>query len=401
MLCPMTTNATQTAASAPGAALGDGTRLGAAHLTVTNLDRSIAFYQDAIGMRVHRRDDTTAALGAGEEDVLVLVEEPRARPAGRHAGLYHVALLYPSRLELARAGRRLALTRTPIEGASDHGTHEAIYLPDPDGNGLELAADRPREQWPDPRDTNTFAGGPQPLDIHGLLGLVTEAEPVRHAEPGLRVGHIHLHVADLDEGIGFYRDVLGFELMTTFARAVFVAAGGYHHHIGFNLWRGAGVPPAPADAVGLRHWTLLLESDAEMAALRERARAGGIEVLEREDGVLLRDPSGIAVVAAVAPTAPAGELRSRAEVETAKPSPYLLQLAKHFRHKLDVEFDDRSATIPFAFGRCELRAQDGRLVLEASAPSAAELARVQDVIGSHLERFGRNDELSVAWVAEG
>src|SRR5687768_4981514 len=125
-------------------------RLGAAHLTVSDLDRSVGFYQDALGLRQHRREGAVAALGTGGEDLLVLHEEPGARPAGRHAGLYHFALLFPSREELARAVQRLADTRTPISGASDHGVSEAIYLPDPDGNGIELYADRPRDAWPPP-----------------------------------------------------------------------------------------------------------------------------------------------------------------------------------------------------------------------------------------------------------
>jgi catechol 2,3-dioxygenase len=128
-------------------------RLGDVHLTVTDLDRLVAFYEDAIGLRVHRRDDWVAALGAGGEDLLVLYEEPGARRADRRAGLYHYALLFPSREELAHAALRLAARRTPIQGASDHGTHEAIYLADPDGNGIELAADRPRERWPVPLPT--------------------------------------------------------------------------------------------------------------------------------------------------------------------------------------------------------------------------------------------------------
>ena len=128
-------------------ALPAALRLGPVHLAVADLDRSIAFYEQSIGLRLHRRDDGVAALGAGAEDLVVLEHEPGARRAGRHAGLYHVALLHPSRLELARAAGRLVATRTPISGASDHGISEAIYLPDPDGNGIELAADRPRERW--------------------------------------------------------------------------------------------------------------------------------------------------------------------------------------------------------------------------------------------------------------
>src|SRR5215210_4517436 len=139
-----------TATQSASAVLPATLRLGAAHLTVSDLDRSVGFYQDALGLRRHRREDGVAALGTGAEDLLVLHEEPGARPAGRHAGLYHFALLFPSREELARAVQRLAATRTPISGASDHGVSEAIYLPDPDGNGIELYGDRPRDEWPAP-----------------------------------------------------------------------------------------------------------------------------------------------------------------------------------------------------------------------------------------------------------
>jgi catechol 2,3-dioxygenase len=269
-------------------------RLGPAHLTVTDLDRSIGFYQDAIGLREHRRDGAVAGLGAGGEDLLVLTEEPQARPAGRHAGLYHVALLHPSREELARAAQRLAVSGTPISGASDHGISEAIYLPDPDGNGLELAADRGRERWGDLSDPTTI--GPRPLDLPGLLATVADKPLRRHADPGLVVGHVHLHVGDVEQGLGFYRDVLGFEPMTLFPSAAFVAAGGYHHHVAFNTWRGEGVPGVPEGVVGLRHWTVVVD-DAALDALRSRvAAAAGLAAEEREDGLLLRDPWGNAVL---------------------------------------------------------------------------------------------------------
>jgi catechol 2,3-dioxygenase len=270
-------------------------RLGAVHLIVSDLDRSVAFYEDAIGLKLHHREVAVAAMGVGEEDLLVLYDEPEARRSGRHAGLYHYALLFPSRQELARAALRLAERKTPIQGASDHGTHEAIYLSDPDGNGIELAADRPRERWPEPLN---YAGGPHPLDFDGLLATVAGEELRREAGSGLTVGHVHLHVGDLERGLAFYRDVLGFDLMTFMpGAAAFVSAGGYHHHLGFNVWRGEGVPPAPAGRVGLRHWTVLLDDSEEVEAVRERVRAAGVEVEEGEgDGFLVRDPWGIAVV---------------------------------------------------------------------------------------------------------
>jgi catechol 2,3-dioxygenase len=272
----------------PTAALPATLRLGAVHLTVTDLDRSVAFYQDALGLRLHRREDPVAALGAGDEDLVVLHEDRAARPAGRHAGLYHYALLYPSREELARAALRLAATRTPIQGASDHGTHEAIYLPDPDGNGIELAADRGREHWQS-FDVEFARGGPQPLDFPSLLAGVAGEEPGRHVAPGLVMGHVHLHVGDVDGALAFYIGTLGFALKGRMETAAFVAAGDYHHHLGLNTWRGAGVPGAPADAVGLRHWTIVVD---DLAPPRARLP----DAQPRDGGLLVRDPWGTAVL---------------------------------------------------------------------------------------------------------
>src|SRR4051794_19642867 len=281
--------------TAPSERLADATLLREVHLTVTDLDRSLAFYEGAIGLQVHRRDRAVAALGAGGEDVVVLHEDRAARPAGRHGGLYHVALLYRTREELARAAIRLAVAGVPVQGASNHGTHEAIYLPDPDGNGLELAADFAREQWPDISGPEGYGGGPAPLDLDDLLATIAGEDLVRHAAPGMTVGHVHLHVGDLDAATRFYRDGLGFSVMTDLGSAVFVSAGGYHHHVGFNVWRGRGVPPAPADAVGLRHWTLVVADRDELAAVAARLRAIGARAQERADGVVAHDPSGTAV----------------------------------------------------------------------------------------------------------
>jgi catechol 2,3-dioxygenase len=238
--------------------------LGAAHLIVSHLDRSVAFYQDAIGLQVHRRDDHEAVLGAGADDVLVLVEQPGARPAARHAGLYHVALLFPSRRELARAVHRLAVTRTPIEGASDHGVSEAIYLPDPDGNGIELYADRPRAEWPTPEPGEKIAMFTAPLDLHALLDTLGDEPLIARAAPGLTVGHMHLHVSDLDAAVDFYTRELGLDVMTTMGGvAAFLSWDGYHHHLGLNTWRGVGIPDKPADAVGLDHFTVLGDDGVE------------------------------------------------------------------------------------------------------------------------------------------
>jgi catechol 2,3-dioxygenase len=289
-------NIASTPAATTGARLADGTRVGAVELTVTDLDRSIGWYEASLGLRQHRRDGDVAALGGGGEDLVVLHEDRSARPAGRHAGLYHYALLYPTREELGRAGLRLAATRTPIQGASDHGTHEAIYLPDPDGIGIELAWDRARELWPDISGPGGYGAGPAPLDIEGLLGTVAGEGVTAQADPGLRMGHVHLHVGDLPVATRFYRDGLGFQVMTDLGSAVFVSAGGYHHHVGFNVWQGQGAPPAPADAVGLRHWTLLADGAGEVEAIRRRLSDIGAAVQERADGLLAADPSGVAVL---------------------------------------------------------------------------------------------------------
>jgi catechol 2,3-dioxygenase len=283
----MTTTA-RTSTSAP--VLADTTRLGATHLTVTDLARSVAFYEEVVGLRARDVRDGTAELG----DVLVLHEERGARRAARHAGLYHVALLFPSRAELARAAVRIAVTQTPIQGASDHGTHEAIYLPDPDGNGLELAWDRDRSVWPSYEEQ--LAGGVQPLDVEGLLGVVAGEEPSTRAGDGVVTGHVHLHVGDVDAARRFYRDGLGFDVMADLGTAVFVSAGGYHHHVAFNLWRGQGVPPQPDGVVGLGHWTLVLPDEPHLTAVAQRLQAIGAPVAEHPDGLLARDPSGIAVV---------------------------------------------------------------------------------------------------------
>jgi catechol 2,3-dioxygenase len=290
----MTTTHTSTG-SAAAPSLPATLRLGIVHLTVSDLDRSVAFYADGLGLQVARRDEAEAALGAGGEALLVLHGEPGASRAGRHAGLYHVALLHSSREELARTALRLAANRTMIDGASDHGISEALYLSDPDGNGVELYADRPREAWPDLSDTSWLSNGPAPLDLHGLLGLVAGEEPRAAIDPALVVGHLHLHVGDVARGLAFYRDVLGFELMTDVGSAAFTAAGGYHHHVAFNVWRGRGVPAAPSGTVGLRHWTVVLPSAAEVEAVRTRVTAAGLPVDPHEGGFLTRDPWDIAV----------------------------------------------------------------------------------------------------------
>jgi catechol 2,3-dioxygenase len=280
-----------------GTSLADTVRLGAVELRVTELERSIDFYTRIVGMQVAAREGRTATLHAGGEAIVTLREQPGARQPHREAGLYHFALLFPSREELARVGRRVAETRTRIDGASDHRTHEAIYLPDPDGIGVELAADRPREYWPRLDDGQFYSHGPQPLDVRALFATVEHEPACALADPALRVGHIHLHVGDLDASTRFYRDGLGFAVMAQMPHAVFVSVADYHHHVAYNLWRGESVPAYAPDTVGLINWTLETADAAERDAVRARLEASGESVETREDGALLaRDPAAIAVL---------------------------------------------------------------------------------------------------------
>jgi catechol 2,3-dioxygenase len=269
--------------------LADALRLGAAHLKVSSLDRSIPFYTDVLGLQLRARDAEIASLGVGgAEDLIVLHESPGAHSVSHHSGLYHVALLFPSRLELARVAQRIAETNTPIQGASDHGISEAIYLPDPDGNGIELAADQPRENWPDLSDITAIA--PNPLDMGGLFNLVSGREAEPHADPLTVVGHVHLHVGSIDDGLAFYRELVGFDLVTYMDVAAFVSAGGYHHHLAFNTWQGVGAPAPPADAAGLLYWTVVLPSDDDVTAVRARLTGGGYDTTDVENGFEVRDP---------------------------------------------------------------------------------------------------------------
>ena len=264
---------------------------GTVHLTISDLARSLDFYQSALGLRVHRQDAGTAALGAGGDDLLELVELPGARPARGSTGLYHFAILLPSRLDLARALHRLAETRTPVQGFADHLVSEAIYVPDPDGNGIELYRDRPRDEWI--WDGAAVRMATDSLDVDGLLAeLQGDEAPYNGMPPGTVMGHVHLHVSDLAAAQQFYCDVLGFDLITRYGgAALFVSAGGYHHHIGLNTWAGVGAPPPPPDAVGLRYFDIVLPDAPALNDVLARVEEAGLATEPHEGGVLLHDPS--------------------------------------------------------------------------------------------------------------
>ncbi|MFO7167074.1 MAG: VOC family protein [Chloroflexota bacterium] len=285
---------------APVEPIHPDTRIGAVRLAVANLDRSLAFYQEALGLRLHRREGPFAALGAGGPDLLTLEEQPGARPARGVTGLYHFAVLVPSRRDLARALVRLAQLRVPLQGASDHAVSEALYLADPDGNGIEIYRDRPRAEWP--RAGQELRMTVDPLDLDGLLAELdaatdTWAPGAYSVDPATTIGHMHLHVADLRAARDFYVGVLGFELMQSFGNsAEFVSAGGYHHHLGYNIWAGRGAPPPAPDMAGLRFFEVRLPNQAALEAVLERVRQAGLPLEERAEGALVRDPSQNAVV---------------------------------------------------------------------------------------------------------
>lgn len=271
--------------------IDERTLVGPVRLTVAELGRALSFYEGVLGMQGARLPDGDYALSAGGATLLLLDERRGARPKPqRSTGLYHVAILMPTRRELARVIARLAETGYPVTGASDHLVSEALYLDDPDGNGLEIYADRPRSAWP--RAGHEVRMSVDPLDIDGLLRELGVHEPWTGLAAGTTVGHVHLHVNDLRAAEGFYVGVLGFEVMQRFgSSALFVAAGGYHHHLGLNVWAGVGAPPPPADAVGLRHYAVRLPDAAALAAVVARVRAAGLPLEETAAGLLVRDPA--------------------------------------------------------------------------------------------------------------
>jgi catechol 2,3-dioxygenase len=264
--------------------------IGAVHLTIGDLSRSIRFYEAHLGFTLHRRDDRTARLGAGGPDLLVLTQCEQAPRVRGTTGLYHFAILVPSRGDLARALRRLVETDTVMQGAADHGVSEALYLADVDGNGIEIYRDRPRAEWP--IVGGRLQMGADPLDFDDLLTTSGGAESGAGLARGTVIGHVHLHVSRLDEAQRFYVDVLGFELMQRYGpSALFVSAGGYHHHVGLNTWAGVGAPPPPPGAIGLKHFEFVLPDEAAVAAVGKRLAVAGIDTKTVGGAILVRDPA--------------------------------------------------------------------------------------------------------------
>lgn len=232
--------------------------IGQVSLTVRDLDRSLLFYRDVLGFTEARREERVSWLAPGGGRTLIeLHEQADAIPKPRRsAGLFHFAILVPSRAALGRSLRRLSEKRWPMSGAADHLVSEALYLNDPDGLGIEIYRDRPREAWRT-SDSGELAMATDPLDLQGVHDEPGAELPWTGLESGTVMGHVHLHVPHLDTAEAFYCGRVGFEpIVRRYPGALFVAAGRYHHHLGMNTWVGVGAPPPPANAVGLRSFTI-------------------------------------------------------------------------------------------------------------------------------------------------
>lgn len=265
--------------------------LGAVSLSVADLDRSLDYYQQVIGLELQENADGRACLGAGDRTLLRLRHQPGARLIRRAAGLYHFALRVPTRRDLACVIHHFADTKVSIDGAADHLVSEALYLSDPDGHGIEIYRDRPRDRWYD-ADGN-FQMGTIQLDFHGIITELEGEDPVWEGlPPAAGMGHIHLQVANIAAANSFYVDILGMDVMAGMPSASFVSAGGYHHHVGMNTWAGVGVPPAPAEAARLLSYELRFSTPDSLAAAVDRIQLAAIPVTEVGGAWELDDPSG-------------------------------------------------------------------------------------------------------------
>jgi catechol 2,3-dioxygenase len=279
-------------------------RIGRVRLRVADLERALRFYQDLLGLRVEREEGPTVSLAPGQaesqedqpRELIVLEEHPGisrrpARPVT--TGLYHVALLVPNRRELGRALLGLGQAGYPLRGMSDHAVSESVYLDDPDGNGLEIYADRPRAQWP--IHDGTVQMTVDPMDVDGVLAAGRESPAPWSGLPGETVvGHVHLTVSRMEPAVRFYRDVIGFDVMMRIPSLTAVSAGGYHHHLNLNTWAGEGAPPDSDQVAGLVGWELKVPGAGERRTLIDRLAAAGA-LTGSSAGVTAGDPDRIPI----------------------------------------------------------------------------------------------------------
>jgi catechol 2,3-dioxygenase len=262
-------------------------------LRVRDIDETAAFYQDVVGLHVtDRAGDRCVLRPPGGAPLVRLNSEGVVGPAdARATGLFHTAFLFPDRASLAAALARMVAAGVEV-GAGDHGVSEALYTSDPDGNGIELYRDRPRDEWPRPGPGERVGMYTRPVDLDGLLA---DAGDLQSSAPaGTIIGHVHFQASDIDETVDFYTRGLGLDLMARLGdSAAFFASGGYHHHVGANTWRSRGGPPSTRDRAGLDQVTFRVDDATELAHARERLNG-----INREPGgtgpdLEITDPDGI------------------------------------------------------------------------------------------------------------
>lgn len=280
----------------PAYRLPDALRLGQVSLQISDMTRSLAFYQDVLGMRVLSRDGDVARLGAqtGDATLVELREVKGTQGVGRHArlGLYHFAILLPTRAALGSFVQHLADIGAQA-GAADHLVSEAIYLHDPDGLGIEIYADRPRDVWQ--LDGQQLRMATDPLDFAALVGAAN-GTPWTGMPEGTVMGHVHLHVGNIDDAAAFYHAALGMDkVVWQYPGALFMSAGGYHHHLGVNTWAGRGAPPAGETDARLVEWHVVLPTQQDVEAAATSLEHSGYEVKHAGDDRLARDPWGTRV----------------------------------------------------------------------------------------------------------
>ncbi len=270
--------------------------IGLVALNVSNLARSIQFYESVLGFNLLKTDGQTAALGV-ETPFLLLSEISDAIPKPADSpGLSHIAVVLPTRRDLALSLSHIADIAYPLQDAVDHGVSEALYLADVDGNGIEIYHDRPQSAWP--WHEGKLLGPSIPLDRKDLLAELTDQQVSWQGfSPGTRIGHIHLQVSNLARSASFYQGILGFhEMITGIPNALFVAAGSYHHHIAINAWHSNGVPPAPPNAVGMRLFIIFLPDDHAMQQISEKLQVAAYDHRRDAEMLFMRDPEGNGLV---------------------------------------------------------------------------------------------------------
>lgn len=271
--------------------------LGEVYLKVSHLERSIAFYKEAVGFRVLKQDKRKAELTADGQTVLLILEEISNAvtvPPRTASGLYHIAILLPTRKDLGVSLRRLIELGIDV-GQGDHLVSEALYISDPDHNGIEIYRDRPRGGWKYDAE-GQVAMATDPLDWQAILDE-GKGSSWNGLPTGTRMGHVHLHVSDLQKSKKFYVDLLGLAVTIDMSRhgALFISAGGYHHHLGLNVWAGVGVPAPPANAVGIVYYTIVLPDRAELTKLLARLSEAGVAADEQSGAFFIKDPAGVQI----------------------------------------------------------------------------------------------------------